>query len=70
MKEKKGIVVACIAAIAIAGVMIWRMMGSAPEKPADALIQKNAELVKDTPANPSTADASASTGSRRVPRKP
>lgn len=69
MKEKKGIIIASIAAIAIAGVMVWRTMASAPATPDDALVQKNAELVKDTPANPPQTDSTESTGSRRAPRK-
>jgi hypothetical protein len=69
MKDKKGIILASIAAIAIAGVMVWRTMASAPATPDDALVQKNAELVKDTPPNPTTTDSTASNGSRRTPRK-
>lgn len=69
MKDKKGIVIASIAAIAIAGVMIWRTMASAPPTTDEALVQKNAELVKDTPSSPPSADDAITTGNRRGPQK-
>lgn len=69
MKDKKGIIIASVAAIAIAGVMVWRTMVAAPSVPDDTLVQKNAELVKDTPENPPNSSDGTPSGPRRTPRK-
>jgi len=69
VKSKKGLIAASIAAIAVAGFMIWRTTFQSAAPIDDAIVKRNAELTKDDASAPATPGEYVPSGPRLVKKK-